>query len=136
VRTGTVTSTTPYLDCEILAKSGSGAGCDSCLSDCQIRVNVKRDDRIDALKRSISHHFLCAATRFLRWLKDTSPSHREGPRTIKSERRPEEYRGMRIVTARVHDAGFSRPIWDLIIFLDWQGIDIRPDSYDRRSRIR
>jgi hypothetical protein len=106
------------------------------LSDRQIRVNVKRDDRIDAFKRSISHHFVRPAARFLRWLKDTSPSHRERLRTIKSERRPQQYRGMCIVTARVHNAGFSRTIWDLIIFLDWEGIDIRPDSYDRRCRIR
>src|ERR1700758_1723626 len=99
VRTRTVTSATPYLDREILTKRRSEAGGDSCLSDRQIRVNVKRDDRIDAFQRSISHHFVRAAARFLRWLKDASPGHRKRPRTIKSERRPEQYRGMHIVTA-------------------------------------
>src|SRR5271166_4065858 len=131
-----MTSASPYLDREILTKRCPGARCGSCLSDRQIRVDVKGDDGIDAVEGSISHHFVCAAARLLRWLKDTSPSHRQRPCTIKGECRPEQDRSMRIVTTCVHDPGFSRTVRDLILFLNWEGIDIRPNSYDRRSRIR
>ncbi len=62
--------------------------------------------------------------RLLRRLKYASPGHRQVSRLTQSNRRPQQNRGMGVVTASVHHSGFRRSVVNAVLFMNRQSIDI------------
>ncbi len=127
VRPGRVTARTAELDLDLVAGGGDRADPGPDLADLEPGIAVQSEDPVDRRDAAGCQHVKRPARHLLRWLEDQS--HLAGqcsgcgsPR--KEQAGSEQDRGVHVVTAGMAGTGIQRPVRNILLINDRQGVDV------------
>jgi len=94
-------------------------------------VHAENGPDAEALHQAIIYHFAAAATALLRRLKDDSNRAAEIPCRSQVLGRAQQHGHVAVMPAGVHLPWNGRPVWQIGLFLDRQGVHVGTEANDR-----